>query len=574
MIKIRGIPTSPGIAIGEAFVYKKAYLKIKRHSLNAETEIYRFKRALEEVKKQIKELRRKALKEISEKEAAIFDSHLMILEDPAFIDKVKKYIREEGLSAEEAVLRTTKDITAIFETMEDEYLKTRIEDIRDLENQILEKLTGMKGEFRIKKPSVIVAKELLPSDTIKMRKEYILAFVTELGGVTSHVSIIARAMGVPAVVGIRNLTKIIKDGDIVIVDGYRGLIIVNPKEEVLRAYRIKMEEDRIQRERFKKICKLPAITKDGVEFKVAANISEPTEVYLAIENGADGIGLLRTEFLVMNLEKFPTEEEMAKELRRVISRFENKTVVVRTLDIGGDKPVPCLRLPRESNPFLGLRGIRLSLSKKEMFKSQIKAILRNNSRGNIKIMFPMVSLVEEVIEAKKIVKDAIKELESEGVRVGRTEIGVMIETPSAALMVNELAEYVDFFSIGTNDLTQYTLAVDRTNDQVAYIFDHLHPSILRLIKHVIEIAHKRGKWVSVCGEMASDVDAIPVLVGLKIDEFSVAPLFIPKIKGIIRSITYSGARRVAIKALRMRTANEVRELSRNFLMQEFKLNLE
>ncbi|RLE66000.1 MAG: phosphoenolpyruvate--protein phosphotransferase [Thermoprotei archaeon] len=570
MIEKKGIPTSPGIAIGKAFVYKKANVKVEKHVLNTEAEIRRFEHALEETKKQIKELKKKALKEMGEEKAAIFDAHLMILEDPAFTDKVLKYIRERGLSAEEAVVKTARDIAAIFEIMEDEYMKARAEDIRDLGNQILEKLAGTCRELKLEEPSIIIARELLPSDTVKIKRENILGFVTELGGVTSHVSIIARAMGVPAVVGIKNLTQTVKNGDVVIIDGYRGVVIVNPEEEILKTYREKMEEDLRQREEFKKIGKLPAVTKDGVSFEVAANIGEPSEVYLAMENGADGIGLLRTEFLVMGSEKFPSEEKMTKELKKIIARLEDKPVIVRTLDIGGDKPISCLKLPKELNPFLGLRGIRLSLNRKEIFKSQLKAILRNNTRGNIKIMFPMVSLVEEVTEARKIVEEVIEELKSEGVKVGKTEIGIMVETPSAALMVDALAEHVDFFSIGTNDLTQYTLAVDRTNEHVAYIFDHLHPSVLKLVNHVVEKAHEKGKWVGVCGEIASDIDAIPILVGLRVDELSVAPLFIPRVKRIIRFITYKEARELAFKALKTQTAQEVRELSRRFMKNRAK----
>jgi len=513
MISRKGIPTSPGIAIGKAFVYKKSRVKVERWASDAETEIHRFKCALEKTKKQVGKLKKRALKEMGEEKATIFDAHLMILEDPAFTDKVLKYIKEDGLSAEEAVVKAAGDVAAIFEVMEDEYMKARAEDIRDLGNQILEKLMGTSRELKLEQPSIIIARELLPSDTVKIKRENILGFATELGGVTSHVSIIARAMGVPAVVGIEDLTKIVKDGDLVVVDGYRGLVIVNPEDELLKAYREKMEEDRIQREKFKEIGKLLAITKDGVKFEVGANIGEPSEVYLAIENGADGVGLLRTEFLVMGSEKFPGEEEMANKLKKIIARLEDKPIIVRTLDIGGDKPIPCLKLPQELNPFLGLRGIRLSLSRKEIFKSQLKAILRNNSRGNVKIMFPMVSLVEEVIEARKIVEEAIEELKAEGVEVGKTEVGIMVETPSAALMVDAFAEHVDFFSIGTNDLTQYTLAVDRTNEHVAHIFDHLHPSVLKLVSYVVEKAHEKGKWVGVCGEIASDTYAIPILVG-------------------------------------------------------------
>ena len=327
MIKKRGIPTSPGIAIGKAFIYKKAEIEISKRRVDPEIEISRFKHALEKTKDQIRELKERTLKEIGEDKAAIFDAHIMILEDPAFTDKVLKYIRERSLSAEEAVMKATRDIAAIFEVMEDEYMKARAEDIRDLGNQIIENLSGRAKSLELEKPSIVIARELLPSDTVRMKRDYVLGFATELGGVTSHVSIIARAMGVPAVVGIENLTSLIKDGDAVIVDGYEGVVVVNPEEEILKKYYEKMKKDLLQREKFEEIGKLPAITKDGVEFEVAANIGEPSEIYLAIENGADGVGLLRTEFLVMGAEKFPSEEEMAEELRKIIARVEgDKTI--------------------------------------------------------------------------------------------------------------------------------------------------------------------------------------------------------------------------------------------------------
>lgn len=565
MIKRKGIPASPGIAIGKAIVYKKTELKVSRIKADPDSEVARFREALEKTKEQIKKLREKALRELGSEKAAIFDAHAMILEDPAFVDRIVQEIKEHALPAEEAVRKVARDIAAIFESMEDEYMRARAEDIRDIGNQIIANLSGEKAYLELTEPSVVVARELLPSDTMRMERRYVLGFVTELGGVTSHVSIIARTLGVPAVVGLEGIASQVRDGDTVVIDGYEGLVVVNPDEETLRVYKEKLKRDLLQREMFKEVGKLPAITKDGVSFEVAANIGDPSEVYLAIENGADGIGLLRTEFLVMGASKLPSEEKMTEKLRKIIARLEDKPVIVRTFDIGGDKPVPCIEVPKELNPFLGLRGIRLMLSRKEVFKRQIRAILRNSSRGNVKIMFPMVSLVEEVIEARKLVEEAARELEAVGVRVGKYEVGIMVETPSAALLVDAFADYVDFFSIGTNDLTQYTLAVDRTNENVAYLFDHMHPSVLRLIDHVVRVAHERGKWVGVCGEIASDIEAVPILVGLRIDEFSVAPLFVPRVKGVIRSLSYKEARELASKALTLRTASDVRKLSREFL---------
>ncbi|OYT29142.1 MAG: phosphoenolpyruvate--protein phosphotransferase [Thermofilum sp. ex4484_82] len=522
MIKGKGIPASPGIVIGEAFLYKKMQVKYRENKESPVIELSRFNAALEETKKQIRELKEKALIEIGEEKAAIFDAHLMILEDPAFTSKVEKYIKEHQLSAEEAVMKATRDIAAIFEAMEDEYMKARAEDIKDLGNQIIDNLTGKPKKLSLSKPSIIVAKELLPSDTVKLQKDYVLGFVTELGGVTSHVSIIARAMGVPAVVAVTGITNLVKNGDLIIVNGYDGTIIVNPRRD--------------------------------------------------LENGADGIGLLRTEFLIMGATAMPSEQIMAKELSKIISKLEDKPVIVRVFDIGGDKPIPCMELPKELNPFLGLRGIRLLLSRKDLFMLQLKAILRNSVKDNVKIMFPMVSLVEEIVEARKIVDSIAEELKSEGVDVGKYEIGMMVETPSAAIMADAFIDYVDFLSIGTNDLTQYTLAVDRTNEHVASLFDHLHPSILKLIKHVVKVAHEHNKWVGVCGEIASDVEAVPILVGLRVDELSVAPLFIPKIKALIRSINYKEAKELALEALKLKTAKDVRKISKAFLEQKVSIS--
>ena len=572
MIKGKGIPASPGIVIGEAFLYKKMQVKYRENKESPVIELSRFNAALEETKKQIRELKEKALIEIGEEKAAIFDAHLMILEDPAFTSKVEKYIKEHQLSAEEAVMKATRDIAAIFEAMEDEYMKARAEDIKDLGNQIIDNLTGKPKKLSLSKPSIIVAKELLPSDTVKLQKDYVLGFVTELGGVTSHVSIIARAMGVPAVVAVTGITNLVKNGDLIIVNGYDGTIIVNPRRDVIEYYRKEMERDALQREKYKMVGKLPAVTIDGVKFEVGANIGEPSEVYIALENGADGIGLLRTEFLIMGATAMPSEQIMAKELSKIISKLEDKPVIVRVFDIGGDKPIPCMELPKELNPFLGLRGIRLLLSRKDLFMLQLKAILRNSVKDNVKIMFPMVSLVEEIVEARKIVDSIAEELKSEGVDVGKYEIGMMVETPSAAIMADAFIDYVDFLSIGTNDLTQYTLAVDRTNEHVASLFDHLHPSILKLIKHVVKVAHEHNKWVGVCGEIASDVEAVPILVGLRVDELSVAPLFIPKIKALIRSINYKEAKELALEALKLKTAKDVRKISKAFLEQKVSIS--
>ncbi|RLF24050.1 MAG: phosphoenolpyruvate--protein phosphotransferase [Thermoprotei archaeon] len=568
MIKLKGMPTSPGIAIAEAFVFKKEERRrVKsKAKIDIQREISRFAQALERTKREIKMLRDKVMREVGDKEAAIFDAHILMLEDSSFISKIENLIRRNGLSAEDAVRKTIDELVEMFERMDNIYMRARAEDLRDLGNQLISNLLlEKKTHIVLTKPSIVIAKELLPSDIAKLEKRYLLGFVTERGGVTSHVSIIARTLGVPAVVAIKDATKHIRNNDVVIVDGYTGDVIINPSDEVLEQYRERMRRYELRFKAFKEACKMPATTKDNVVFKVCANVGNPDEAYLAIENGADGIGLLRTEFLIMNTNELPSEDDMFKKLTSIVKLFEGKDVIIRTFDVGGDKPVPFIKVPREANPFLGLRGTRLMLRYKEVLRRQLRAILRASTKGNVKIMFPMISDIDEVIEAKKVLEDVVEELKSEGIGIGKYYVGIMIETPSAAILADMFIDYVDFFSIGTNDLTQYTLAVDRTNEEVAYLFDHLHPSILRLIEHVVRVAHEKGKWVSVCGEMASDIEAIPILIGLGVDELSVAPPFIPVVKGVIRSLHLKDAKELARKALTMKRASDVRGLSRKLL---------
>ena len=416
----------------------------------------------------------------------------------------------------------------------------------------------------VKEKVVIVAENLTPSDTMRLRKDLVAAFVTDKGGVTSHTAIVARSLRIPAVVGTKNATKVIKDNDIVIVDGVKGLVIVNPTLEEVTKYMNKMENyTKIVSALMERYRRIPSVTLDGRKVEVAANAASLEDIDLALSYGAEGIGLLRTEFLFMNRDSLPDEEELFQAFKVAAQKVGDKPLIIRTLDIGGDKPLPYLKIPEESNPFLGWRGIRLCLDNVELFRIQLRAILRASVYGNVHVMFPMISDLSEVIRAKRLLREVMEELSKENIPFNREmKVGIMIETPSAAVISDLLAKEVDFFSIGTNDLTQYTLAVDRTNEKVADLYDHLHPAILRLVKITIENAHREGIWVGMCGEMAGDPLAVPVLLGLGLDEFSVVPTSVPVVKRIVSSMRFKDAEALARKVLSLGTPREVRECVR------------
>ena len=562
---LKGIPASPGIAIGRAYIYKKEIVVAERkiEEGQVEEELRRFRAALEASRRQLLRIKEKTSRDLGEKEAEIFQAQLMMLEDPMFVDEVENKIKC-GKNAEAAVNEVVKNLVSTFSAIKDEYLKERALDIQDVGERVIKNLLGYEDTPELTQKAVVIAKNLTPSDTARMKR--VLGFATEIGGTTSHTAIIARQYGIPAVVGVANLTEKVRPGELVIVDGNKGLVIVQPDKKTANQYiKIGMEIKR-RSEQLKKFACLPAVTADGRRIEVAANIGNLNEVKLAHKYGAEGIGLLRTEFLYLDRTTPPSEEEQFKVYSQIARSLGGKPVIVRTLDIGGDKPLPYLKMPKELNPFLGWRGIRISLEEPDIFKEQLRAILRASVYGNLKIMFPMISTLEEVKTAKNILNEAKEELRSRSIPFKEDiEVGIMIETPSAALMADALAREVDFFSIGTNDLTQYTLAVDRTNQKISGLYDALHPAVIRLINNTVKAAHKKGKWTGICGELASDPEAVPILIGLSLDELSVNPPSIPNVKKLIRSISYNDAEQLAKKAIKMTDAKEVRNLVKAFM---------
>ncbi len=560
---MKGLGVSPGIGIGKAYIIEKKSMEIiKTHINDTEQEIIRLKDAIEDGKNQLNELYLKTLNDIGEKEAQIFKSHEMMLEDDTFISEVKNKIKNESVNAEYAFNEVAKYYIQLFENIEDEYLRERSEDIKDVMTRVLKSLLNIKtmDYSKINNNSIVVAKDLTPSDTAQFEKGKIEAMITEIGGKTSHAAIIARIMGIPTVIGIDNITDKIKDNDIVICDGRTGKVIVNPNEKQLFYYqqkKDKLEEISIE---LKKQIGLPTITKDNFEVSLSANIGTPNDVDTVLENDAEGIGLFRSEFIFMNRECQPTEDEQFEEYKEVLQKMGDKPVIIRTLDIGGDKNVPYLDIPKEMNPFLGYRAIRLCLGNVEVFRTQLRAILRAGIYGNVKIMFPMISTLKELRDAKKILERAKQELKSEGIPFKEEiEIGIMIEIPSAAIISDLLAKEVDFFSIGTNDLIQYTMAVDRMNSKLSHLYSQYHPALLRLIKGIIDNAHNAGIWVGMCGEAAGDPKLIPLFIGMGLDEFSMNAPTILSSRYIIRNLNKSEMEQIANKTLNLETAVEVEE---------------
>lgn len=537
---LKGIAASSGIAIGKAYVIREEENAINRYEVkDTEKEIKRFQGAILKAKEEIEAIKENAVKNFGEEKALIFEAHLMILEDEEFRASVIEKIKQ-NINAEYAVKETVEMFEGIFLSMEDEYMRERAADIRDIGGRII---GALKGEEKssigdIKDKCIIVAKDLTPSDTAQLNREYVLGFITELGGKTSHSAIIARALEIPAVSGIKDATEILKTGDLIILDGVKGIIYINPDESLIDEYQNKIQREMEEKRELLIYKDRKVLTKDGKRIEVAANISSKEEVDVALKYGADGIGLFRTEFLFMNRETAPTEEEQFEVYKYVLEKMDFRPVIIRTLDVGGDKKIPYIDVGTEMNPFLGLRAIRLCFERLDLFKTQLKALLRASIYGNLKIMFPMISKVDEIKRAKEILEDVKAELKKAGQKFSdKIEIGIMIEVPSAAIISDLLAKEVDFFSIGTNDLIQYTLAVDRMNEKVSNIYEPSHPAILRLIKMVIDNAHKEGKWVGMCGEMASDISMIPLLIDYGIDELSMsAPSILKVKKEILKSI--------------------------------------
>jgi phosphotransferase system enzyme I (PtsI) len=568
---LKGVAASPGIAIGKAFLYTKEKVTInveKIEESKVEEEIAKFRKALEVTQEEIKKIKEKALEEFGKEKAEIFEAHLMLASDPELIEGVENMIKTELVTADNAVNKVIEQNASVMESLNDEYLKERAVDLRDVGNRIIENLLGVKSVnlSDLEEEVVVIARDLTPSDTATMKKEMVLGFATDVGGRTSHTAIMARSLEIPAVVGLGNVTSQVKAGDLVIVDGLEGIVIVNPDEKTVEDYKSKKESYEKKVEGLKQLKDLPAETPDGKKVMLAANIGTPKDVASALANGAEGVGLFRTEFLYMDRNSLPSEEEQFEAYKEVVEKMGGRPVTIRTLDIGGDKELPYLDMPKEMNPFLGYRAIRLCLDRPDIFKTQLRAILRASAYGNVQIMYPMISSVEEVRKANSILEEVKAELDREGVKYDKEiKVGIMVEIPSAAVTADILAKEVDFFSIGTNDLTQYTLAVDRMNEHVKEYYQPFHPAILRLVKMVIDAAHKEGKFAAMCGEMAGDPLAAVILLGLGLDEFSMSATSIPEIKNIIRNVEYEKAKEIAEKALNMSEAREIEKMMKDVI---------
>lgn len=564
---LKGITASPGIEIGKAYVLKEQQIIINKENITedrVEKEIKRLEEAIAKSKDQLEKIKAKAERELGQDKAEIFGAHLMVLEDPVFIDEIKARIKDDKITAENAASIVSQNYIRMFNNMEDEYLKERAADVRDVSDRIVKNILGIPIETLadISEKVIVIAKDLTPSDTAQMNKEMVLAFATDMGGRTSHTAIMARSLEIPAVVGLADISRQAEAKDLIIVDGNKGVVHVNPDEKTLKEYE-KLKQDYIKyRQKLKELKDLPGETKDGARrVELSANIGTPKDVKSALENGAEGVGLYRTEFLYMDRETIPTEEEQFAAYKQVAESMAPRPIIIRTLDIGGDKKLPYLDMPDEMNPFLGWRAIRMCLDRPDILKTQLRAILRASFYGNVKIMYPMVSRAEEIRKANAILEEAKKELKAEGISYDENlEVGIMVEIPSAAVIADILAKDVDFFSIGTNDLIQYTLAVDRMNEHISNLYEPLHPAVLRLIKNVIDASHKAGKWTGMCGEMAGDVAATPILLGMGLDEFSMSASSIPQVKKIIRSLSYDEAKQIAKQALSLERPEEIRKM--------------
>ena len=539
--EIQGIAASSGIAIAKAFRLENPELTVEKKSVTeVEAEVARLEAALEKSKSELEIIREHARKELGDDKAEIFEAHLLVLSDPELINPIKDKITNENVNAEHALDEVAAMFINMFDSMDNEYMIERAADIRDVTKRVLAHLLGVNvsNPSLISEEVVIIAEDLTPSDTAQLNRKFVKGFTTDIGGRTSHSAIMARSMEIPAVVGTKTVMEDIQNGVLVIVDGLDGEVIVDPSEETVKAYEKKAAEYAEQKAEWAKLVNEKTVSADDHHVELAANIGTPEDVKGVLENGGEGVGLYRTEFLYMGREDLPTEEEQFTSYKTVLERMEGKPVVVRTLDIGGDKELPYLNLPKEMNPFLGFRAIRLCLEMQDMFRTQLRALLRASVYGNLKIMFPMIATVDEFRQAKAILLEEKAKLQQEGVQVSEDiEVGMMVEIPSSAVIADLFAKEVDFFSIGTNDLIQYTLAADRMNERVSYLYQPYNPAILRLVNMVIKAAHKEGKWVGMCGEMAGDEIAIPILLGLGLDEFSMSATSILKARSQIRQLS-------------------------------------
>ena len=570
---LKGIAASDGVAVAKAYLLVQPDLSFETVSVeDTNAEEARLDVALEASQNELSLIREKAVGTLGEEAAQVFDAHLMVLSDPELIGQIKETIRAKKVNAEAGLKEVTDMFITIFEGMEDNpYMQERAADIRDVTKRVLANLLGKKlpNPASINEEVIVIAHDLTPSDTAQLDKNFVKAFVTNIGGRTSHSAIMARTLEIAAVLGTNNITELVKDGDILAVSGISGEVVINPSEEQIAAFKAAGEAYAQQKAEWALLKDAKTVTADGKHFELAANIGTPKVVEGVNENGAEAVGLYRTEFLYMDSQDFPTEDDQYEAYKAVLEGMNGKPVVVRTMDIGGDKELPYFDLPKEMNPFLGYRALRISISEtgNQMFRTQLRALLRASVHGKLRIMFPMVALLKEFRTAKAILEEEKAKLVTEGVAVADDiQVGIMIEIPAAAMLADQFAKEVDFFSIGTNDLIQYTMAADRMNEQVSYLYQPYNPSILRLINNVIKSAHAEGKWAGMCGEMAGDQTAVPLLVGMGLDEFSMSATSVLRTRSLMKKLDTAKMQEYANRALtECSTMEEVLELSKEYV---------
>ncbi|MDW4341853.1 phosphoenolpyruvate--protein phosphotransferase [Staphylococcus saprophyticus] len=561
---INGIAASDGVAIAKAYLLVEPDLSFDSEKVSdVDAEIAKFNNAIQTSKVELTKIRNNAEQNLGADKAAIFDAHLLVLDDPELIQPIEEKIKNEQVNAPTALSDVTGQFITIFESMDNEYMKERAADIRDVSKRVLAHILGVElpNPSMIDESVVIIGNDLTPSDTAQLNKEFVQGFVTNIGGRTSHSAIMSRSLEIAAVVGTKSITQEVKQGDMIIVDGLTGEVIIDPTEDEVIAYQNKRERFFEDKQELQKLRDEETTTIDGRHAELAANIGTPNDLKGVIENGAEGIGLYRTEFLYMGRDEMPTEDEQFEAYKKVLETMEDKRVVVRTLDIGGDKELPYLNLLEEMNPFLGYRAIRLCLDQPDIFRPQLRALLRASAFGKLNIMFPMVATIQEFRDAKALLLEEKDNLTNEGIEVSDDiELGIMVEIPSTAALADVFAKEVDFFSIGTNDLIQYTMAADRMSERVSYLYQPYNPSILRLVKQVIEASHKEGKWTGMCGEMAGDEIAIPLLLGLGLDEFSMSATSVLKARRQIKGLSQNEMEELAQRAIDCATSEEVQDL--------------
>ena len=573
---LKGVPASPGIAISKVFKLKSESISIDPTIVDdssVDTEVEKFVKAVEKSKSELKSLQSKVVRKVGLENAKIFDVHQLLLEDSVIIEETIHSIKKENKSAEFAFFHIMQKYENTLNGSSTNHFQNRSSDLRDVKRRVIRHIQGDRTDQlnQLSGSAVIVTNDLTPSDAVMLEKRKVLGFATDLGGRTSHAAIMARSMEVPSVVGLRRIFNLVEEGDRIVIDGNEGKVLIQPDEKTINHYRKLQEKYYDTNRKLDEIRDLKCLTIDGKEIELSANLEFSDEAESVKSHGAKGVGLYRTDYIYLTKKELPTEEEQFQEYRKIVKKISPDPVIIRTMDLGGDKLPKSFLIPPQENPFLGWRAIRISLERKDIFKTQLRAILRASGAGNVKILFPMISGLDEVHECKKAVENAKSELQKEGIKYDLDiEIGVIIEVPSAALLADKIAKEVDFLSIGTNDLVQYLLAVDRGNERIAYLYQHLHPAILRMIKQIIMAGHQEGVWVGMCGEMASDPLSTLILVGMDLDEFSVSPIAVPEIKKIIRSTEYREAARIAKKVLQFDRPSEVERFMTKVVRKKFK----